>query len=160
MREREQKALKTVKNCMWWSVGVSMIPIVCVDMAAVAGVQIKMLADISKIYGIPFEKNRGKAAIASFGAFVVPHAAAFGTVASLFKAVPVVGAVAGGPAAAVFSWAYTWALGNMFIQHFESGGTFLNFNPEQVKEHFKAEFERGQKMAAAVVTGENSQVPV
>ena len=48
---------------------------------------------------------------------------------------------------AIFSGAYTWALGRVFIQHFESGGTFLNFDAEKVREHFKAEFEEGRKMA-------------
>lgn len=33
--------------------GGSMIPVVCLDMALVAGVQLKMLSDISKIYGVP-----------------------------------------------------------------------------------------------------------
>lgn len=152
MSEREHQATKTVKRYVWWSVGVSMIPVVCLDMAAVAGVQLKMLADISKIYDVPFEKNRGKAAVASFGAFVVPHAAAFGTVASMFKAVPVLGAMVGSPAAAAFSSAYTWALGNIFIQHFESGGTFLDFDPERAKGYFRAKFEEGQKMDAGLRT--------
>jgi len=29
--------------------------------------------------------------------------------------------------------AATYALGMVFIQHFSSGGTFLNFDPDQVK---------------------------
>jgi len=33
-----------------------------------------------------------------------------------------------------FSGAYAWALGKVFIQHFQSGGTFLDFDAEKVKE--------------------------
>jgi uncharacterized protein (DUF697 family) len=160
LSENEQKALKTVKNYMWWSMGAGLIPVPWVDLAAVAGVQLKVLAEISKIYDVPFQENRGKAAISSLVGFVLPHAMAFGAVGSLLKAIPVVGVLAGSPAMALFCGAYTWALGNVFIQHFESGGTFLNFKPEEVKEHFKAQFEEGRKVAATMETGEKPAVAV
>ena len=150
MSENEQKALKTIKHYMWWSMGAGLIPIPLVDMAAVSGVQLKMLAAISKIYGVEYKKNGGKAVIASLGGFVVPYAMSYGAVGSLLKAVPLVGALAGAPAMALFSAASAWALGKVFIQHFESGGTFLSFNPEQVKEYFRAQFEEGHKMAASM----------
>ena len=44
---------------------------------------------------------------------------------------------------ALFVAAYTWALGNVFIQHFEAGGTFLDFDPEKVREHFRTYFKEG-----------------
>jgi len=160
VREREQEARKVVKSYLWWAAGVSMIPLVCMDMAAVAGVQLKMLADISKIYDVPFEKNSGKVALTSLGAFFVPHAAAFGTVASMFKAIPVVGTMVGSPAAAVFSWGYTWAVGNVFIQHFETGGTFLNFDAEKLKEYFQAQFEEGRTMGSRAEKQEEPAVSV
>jgi uncharacterized protein (DUF697 family) len=153
MNKKEQEAHKTIKKYLWWSAGVSMIPWVCVDMYAVGGVQLKMIADISKIYEIPFSKNIGKVAIASLGGFAVPHAIAFGKALSLFKAVPIVGTMVGSPAAAVLSVAYTWALGNIFVQHFESGGTFLNFDSEKVREHFKSLLAESPKMAPVMETG-------
>jgi len=109
-----------------------------------------MVAEISKIYGVPFQENLGKAAIASVAGFVVPHAAATGTIGSLLKAIPGMGGIAGAPLTAVFAGAYSWALGNMFIQHFESGGTFLNFDPKRVKEYFKSQFEGAPKIAPPV----------
>lgn len=160
MSEKEQKALKTVKNYMWWSMGAGLIPVPWVDLAAVAAVQLKVLAEISKIYGVPFQESRGKAVISSLVGFVLPHAMAFGAVGSLLKAIPVVGVLAGAPAMALFCGAYTWALGNVFIQHFESGGTFLNFKPEEVKEYFKTQFEEGRKMAATMETEDKPAVAV
>lgn len=149
MIEKQQEAQQTVKRYMWFSAGAGLIPIHYLDWAAVSGLQLKMLAEISKIYDVPFQENLGKAAIASLAGFVVPHAAAFGTIGGVLKAVPGLGSIAGAPLMAVFSGAYAWALGNMFIQHFESGGTFLNFNPEQVREHFRAQFEKGRTIASA-----------
>ncbi|MDP2997829.1 MAG: DUF697 domain-containing protein [Bryobacterales bacterium] len=160
MSENERKALKTVKNYMWWSMGAGLIPVPWVDLAAVAGVQLKVLAEISKIYGVPFQENAGKAAISSLVGFVLPHAMAFGAVGSLLKAIPVVGVLPGAPAMGLFAGAYTWALGNVFIQHFESGGTFLTFAPEKVKEYFQARFEEGRKVAATMGTEPGTEVPV
>jgi uncharacterized protein (DUF697 family) len=141
MSLKQEQSLRTVKRYMWLSAGAGLIPIHYLDLAAITGVQLKMLADISKTYGVPFEENVGKAAIGSLGGFIVPHAAAAGTIGSLIKAVPGLGGVAGGPLTAAFAAAYAWALGNIFIQHFESGGTFLTFRPEKVRDYFKAQFE-------------------
>lgn len=146
MIEKQQQARETVKRYMWFSAGAGLIPIQFLDGLAVSGLQLKMLAEISKIYGVLFEQNLGKAAIAALPGFVIPHAAAFGALA---MAAPVL-AVAGAPLAAAFAAAYSWALGNVFIQHFESGGTFLSFNPEQVREYFRSQFAAGQEIARGV----------
>jgi uncharacterized protein (DUF697 family) len=64
--------------------------------------------------------------------------------------VPVVGTVLGGLSMSLFSGAATYAIGKVFIQHFEAGGTFLDFNPISVKEHFHALYEEGQSVAKEV----------
>jgi uncharacterized protein (DUF697 family) len=149
--ENELKASKTIKKYVWWSAGAGLIPIPFVDWAAVSGVQLKMIADLALIYDVPFRKDLVKSAIASLAGFVLPHALACGLVGTMFKAVPVIGFVAGGTAMSGLSGAYAWALGNVFVQHFESGGTFLDFDAEKVKEYFKAQFEEGKRVAAPTI---------
>jgi uncharacterized protein (DUF697 family) len=126
------------------------------DLAAVTSVQLKMLAEVAKIYGVPFNQTRGKAVVGSLIGSVVPAAVSFGVAGSLLKAVPVVGALAGAPAMVAFSGAATWGLGKVFIQHFESGGTFLDFNPDEVKEYFKSQYEDGRKMSTTMGTQEST----
>ena len=157
MTERETEALKVVKNHMWWSMGAGLIPVPVLDLAAVSGAQLKMLAEITKIYDVPFVENRGKAIIGSLLSFVLSHSLACGAVGSLVKAIPVVGALAGAPAMVAFSGASAWALGNVFIRHFESGGTLLDFDAEKAKEYYKAQFEEGQRVAAQ--EEEKTEVP-
>jgi uncharacterized protein (DUF697 family) len=157
--DKEQQAQKAITKYMWWSAGAGLIPIHYVDLTAVAAVQLKLLAEISKIYSVPFQENLGKAAIAALGGLVVPHAAAYRTVGSLLKQVPVIGVLAGAPAMVLFSAAYAWALGNLFVQHFESGGSLLNFNAEELKEHFRRLFERGWKIAVSLGRGAKGQPP-
>lgn len=137
MLDKQQLAQRAIKRYTWLSAGAGLIPILYVDGAAVAAAQLKMLAEISKIYEVPFQENLGKAAIAASACFILPHAAAWG---ALSKAIPGLN-ILGAPLAAAFAGGYSWVLGNMFIQHFESGGTFLNFEPERVREHFRAQFE-------------------
>ncbi len=148
MNPKEQAARKLVKNYMWWSMGAGLIPVPFVDLVAVSGVQLKMLGEISKIYGVEFQANRGKALIASLIGYAVPSTLSFGSVGSLLKAIPVVGPLVGAPSMVLFCGASTYALGKVFIQHFESGGTFLSFEPAKVKEHFQQEFQEGSKLAA------------
>jgi uncharacterized protein (DUF697 family) len=157
--EKEQTALRTVKRYMWWSMGAGLIPVPFLDLAAVSGVQLKMLADISKIYDFSFQKSRVKAVVGSLIGSAVPGAASYGAFASLCKTLPVVGTVGGTTTMVMLSGASTWALGKVFIQHFESGGTFLDFNPEEVKEYFKAQFEEGRKMASTMGPEKKAPAP-
>jgi uncharacterized protein (DUF697 family) len=157
--EKEERGLKTVKKYMWWSMGAGLIPVPILDLAAVSGVQLKMLADLSEIYDVPFEKSRVKAVVGSLIGSVVPGAVSYGAFGSLCKTLPVVGAVAGTTTMVLFCGASAWALGKVFIQHFESGGTFLDFNPEQVKDYFKAQFEEGRKMASTMGTEKKADAP-
>lgn len=157
MNDREKEALKIVKTHMWISAGVGLIPIPLVDLAAVAAVQLKVLSALSKHYGVPFTRNCGKAAIASLIGFVLPHALAFGATGSFIKLIPFVGSVSGVAWMGLFSGAYTWALGNIFIQHFESGGTFLDFNADRVKTHFQSHFAEGETIVKTMNKEKNTE---
>lgn len=146
MLEKHQQAIDVVKRYAWFSAGAGLIPVLYLDGVAVAGVQLKMLAEVSKIYGVPFQENLGKAAVASLACFILPHSAAFGALSQAVPGLSVVGA----PLAAAFAGVYSWATGNIFIQHFESGGTFLNFDAERFKEYFQSQFDTGRKLAPAL----------
>jgi hypothetical protein len=52
----------------------------------------------------------------------------------------------------IIGGASTYALGKVFIQHFESGGTFLDFDPEKVKEHFATLYKEGENIATTPKT--------
>src|SRR5262249_52323614 len=66
---------------------------------------------------------------------------------SAAKMIPFVGPLVGGLSMPLFSGAATYAIGQVFIQHFETGGTLLDFEPEKVREHFRREFAEGQGVA-------------
>lgn len=147
--DQSKQALATdlVKKYMWWSMGAGLIPVPFVDLAAVSGVQLKMLKDMSDMYGIKFSENRGKAIVGALLGSVVPNSLSYGGMSMLLKMIPVVGTLIGGLSMSLFSGAATYAVGKVFIQHFEAGGTFLDFNPETLKDYFFAKFEEGKVLA-------------
>lgn len=158
MTEKEQQAIKVVDRYMWWSMGAGLIPFPWLDMIAVSGVQLKMLAEISAIYDVPFQANRSKAIMGSLVGSIVPGAVSYGSAVTFLKGVPGVGLI-GAATMVLMSRATAWALGKVFIQHFESGGTFLDLDPDKVRDYFRTQFEEGRRMAGAMGTEKRAEYP-
>jgi uncharacterized protein (DUF697 family) len=149
---RDEAASKLVDRFSLWSGAAGLIPVPLVDIAAVGGVQLQMLRRLSEIYGVPFTDNRAKSLIASLAGSVLPASAASTTamgVASVLKAIPGVGTVIAASTMPVFSAGATWVIGKVFIQHFASGGTLLDFNPPDYREFIKAQKEKWNARSGA-----------
>lgn len=157
MSERESAALVTVSNYSRWAFAGGLIPIPLVDILTVTGIQIKMLSEVSKIYEIPFAENRAKSLVTALLGGIVPHNLSWGVMASLVKGIPYFGTAVGLASMSLFSGAATYAVGKIFVQHFESGGTFIDFSPATSMEEFKKHYEAGketlQKKRAAKKAG-------
>ena len=134
---RHQMAGHLVDRFALWSGAAGLIPVPAVDWVTVGGVQIQMLRRLSQIYEVAFSKNRGKALIASLAGSMVPASSASG-VASLAKSVPILGTLVSAFVMPVLSAGATYAIGRTFMEHFESGGTLLDFNPPDYRELIKA----------------------
>jgi uncharacterized protein (DUF697 family) len=106
-----------------------------------------MVHSIANKYEVPFSQNLVKSLIAALTGGVLSATTAT-SITSLVKMVPFIGQVAGFIGGAVMFGATSYAIGKVFIEHFESGGTFLDFEPENMKAHFQQLFEEGQKFAA------------
>ena len=66
-------------------------------------------------------------------------------IASLVKSIPIYGLVAGIMTTSVVGGASTYAVGKVFIQHFESGGTILTFDPKAVRTYYREQYQRGEE---------------
>jgi uncharacterized protein (DUF697 family) len=109
-----------------------------VDLAAIAGLQLQMLRRISQLYDIPFSKNRGKAVVASFAGTMIPASTGLG-VASIVKSVPVAGTAIGALTTPAVAVGATYVIGMAFVEHFERGGTLLDFEPPDYHEYIKSD---------------------
>jgi uncharacterized protein (DUF697 family) len=144
---RKAETDRMIRNHVYGSMGVGLIPLPVVDFLALTGIQVRLLYKLSKFYGVDFSKDRAKGIISALIGSFVPVAAA-GPLASMIKIVPVIGQTTGALTMLATGGACTYALGKVFVQHFESGGTFLDFNPERVRDYFAEQFKEGQKVAA------------
>lgn len=150
---QEVEALKVVRKYMYWSMGAGLIPIPMVDIAAVTGVQLKMLNEISKIYEVKFSENAGKNIIAALLGGITAGALTRSSFTSFIKGIPIIGLL-GSISMPLYSGATTWAVGKVFIQHFATGGTFLNFDPQKVKDYFADLYEQGKTVAKNMTSAE------
>ena len=141
--ETQVKAQGTVQRYVFWSMGAGLIPVPVADMVALLAIQLKMVSDLAGQYGQLFSKGAGKAFIASLVGGTLPVTVA-PTIASGVKAVPLLGTALGAVTMPVLAGASTYAVGKVFIQHFESGGTFLDFDPEEVRSYYAEQFEAGK----------------
>jgi len=137
---RDVVASRLVDRFALWSGVAGLIPVPIVDLVAVGGLQVQMVRRISQIYDVPFSDNRGKALIASLAGALIPTTSGIGA-ASVFKVVPVLGTIAAGFVMPALSAGATYAIGRAFVQHFESGGTLLDFNPPDYREFIRAQKE-------------------
>lgn len=160
---RHEIASKLVDRFSIWGGVAGLIPVPVVDVVAVGGLQLQMLRRLSQIYEVPFSDNSGKALIASLAGAMIPASSGVGA-ASVLKTIPVLGTIAASFVMPALSAGATYAIGKAFIQHFESGGTLLDFNPPDYREFIKAQKEMWDsrskaKVAASGAPGSSGAAP-
>jgi len=132
--DRYEPARAVVRRYAAGSAVVSLVPVPFLDLAGVAVVVGAMVRAIAKVYGVPFEKAAATAAISA-----VAGGAGSGWLGrrlgrAVLRAIPGAGAVAAValPAAAGAS---TYAIGRIFIAHFESGGSLKDLHADAAARH-------------------------
>jgi uncharacterized protein (DUF697 family) len=140
---RAETALQLVRDHLPWSAGAGIIPLPGIDLAALLAVQLRMLAKLAYLYEVPFREQAAKSVIASLLGVALPASFA-GGIASSVKTIPLVGTLFGIATLPALGAAATYAVGKVFITHFESGGTFLDLDPAAVEAHFRAEFAKAR----------------
>ena len=114
--------------------GGGLLPFPVVDSAIVLGTQIEMTRALSKLYNVEYSENIVRSIIGSLVGTI-------GTI-GVVKAIPGV-SILGGLTGSVTAAAATYALGKVFTQHFDQGGTLLTLDPVKSREFFEKEFQAG-----------------
>jgi uncharacterized protein (DUF697 family) len=143
---REERLEKLSKHHILASMGVGLVPLPLVDMAALMGIQLNLIRKLSAEYGILFKQDLGKSIISSLLGGILPMTVGIG-IASLIKFIPLIGYTTAAVTMPVMTGASTYAIYKVFVQHFEAGGTFLDLDPAKVKAYFSEQFAKGKKYA-------------
>lgn len=142
---RSEAANIIIRNHMVWSMGAGFIPVPIADFFAVGAIQLDMIRQLCKLYDEDFKEKQGKAIVSALTGSGLARLGA-----RAIKFIPGVGSVLGGITLAVLSGASTYALGEVFKKHFETGGTFLDFDVERLKKYYDEMFEKGKAKAEEV----------
>jgi uncharacterized protein (DUF697 family) len=138
---------KLVKHHMIAAFGAGLMPLPMVDFVAVSGVQLNLVRKVAAEFGMPFSKNAVTSIISALAGGAVPAIIA-PSIAGLVKLVPVVGYPLGAVSMPAAAAAMTYAVGNVFIRHFESDGTLLSFDIDSAREYFREMFQKGKFIAS------------
>jgi uncharacterized protein (DUF697 family) len=142
IKTKTNRADEIVEKHTVGSIFVGLVPFPWVDLVVLSGIQIDMLHSLTNLYDIEFSQNRGKSLLAALIGGCAPVSFS-GNVFSWIKTIPVYGQLMGMASMSLFGGASTYAVGKVFIQHFESGGTFLTFEPQKVADYYAQQFKLG-----------------
>jgi len=135
------RAGQSIKHHRLAAAAAGALPTPWVGWAALAGVQLNLLRCLANIYGVEFSAQIGKSAIGA----LVGSDLSIGVALGLAKALPGPGLITSMASGGLLGAASTYALGKVFVQHFESGNTFLTFDPEKVRAYYARQYEQGKE---------------
>jgi predicted flap endonuclease-1-like 5' DNA nuclease/uncharacterized protein (DUF697 family) len=125
--QRLAEARNLTRRYVLITTGLALLPIPVVDIAALAAIQIKLVHDLAHLYEVPFESKIAKPLLTSL---LSCGGVSFGGIAlmSLGLSVPGLRTLVGGGFSGSLAGT-TLATSEIFIRHFEAGGTLTDFDP-------------------------------
>ncbi len=137
---RQPEAEGIVHRYILWSAGGGLIPFAGVDALALTAIQVLMVRSLCELYETPFKQELVRSVVTALVGSLTP---------TYLKSYPGLGTLVGVVTGPAFYSASTYAVGKVFVQHFESGGTLLTFDPAKMKEYFRQYYEALPVPAAA-----------
>jgi uncharacterized protein (DUF697 family) len=145
---KSAEASKIVRNYTLGSAATGLVPVPLVGSGLHVGIQILMLRKLAKLYDVEFSEQRANAIIGVLAGFSLPAAGA-----SLLQMIPGAGPLLMFVGGITLPPASTYALGKVFIKHFESGGTFLTFDESRAKKDYDDELKEGKRVVEQSYAG-------
>ena len=146
---RLSEAQNIVKANIITSMASGLIPVPLFDMISLTNIQFHLIQTLAEHYQIPAD-NINKSLITSLVSGSLPVISILG-LGSFMKSIPGIGSLAGSGSVAIISGAVAYAVGQVFIRHFEQGGTLEDFNPDSAKEYFSEQFKAGKLIASELI---------
>ena len=122
LAKRQAQARAIVARHAAYSAVGGFLPLPVASVAGITTIIIRMVKMLSNLYGVPFERDRARAIIVGLVGGTVPTGFATVATSTLFFVVPS-GALMGLVVSSFTAIACTRSIGQIFIEHFESGAT-------------------------------------
>lgn len=138
MSDLQGKVEKIIEEHVLWSMGAGAVPLPIVDVVSVSAVQLDMLEELCKAYGVEYSENTASNIITAIAGGTFAK-----LVSSAIKAIPILGSWIGGVSMVVLSGASTYAMGQAFVRQLETGSTLDSFDIKDLRVWFQKQFDRG-----------------
>lgn len=153
------EAEKIICRSALTAMSTSLVPILIVEELALVTINLKLINRLSKLYGVEFKEDIARNIIISMTGVVTSILGA-GIIGSAVLAVlPGIGLPLSIFSASSWFGCCTYAMGHMFINHFEQGGDFLNANLDVMTKDFKTAFQSSREWLAGKIRGGNAAQP-
>ena len=116
---RRWLARKIVERHKTYAAVGGLFPLPVVNIAGVTAIIMRMVKQLSDLYGVPFERDRTRSAIIGLVGGAVPTGLGAATASTLAFAVPA-SALVGLAVSAITAGTLTRGIGLVFVEHFES----------------------------------------
>ena len=140
LQNRHDVAQSIVKTHMIAGTSLALLPVPIFDLAALTGTQLSLLRSLSKHFDVDFDEQKGKALLTSLVSGAVPLLTVVG-LSSFAKLIPGIGTIGGSISMTVLASSLIYATGQVFVRHFEQGGTLADFQSKYWKSFFMQQFE-------------------
>jgi len=129
--------------CQWASV-VGFIPLQIIDVLSISAVQAKMVHSLCQIYGKDFEHEALSSILSGLIGGSVTGLVSQSLVGSLIRNIPVVGGTMSILTLPAVSYATTYAVGAVFIRHFEKNLSMSELSFDEIEDFFIEQFKKGK----------------
>ncbi|MDR0943659.1 MAG: DUF697 domain-containing protein [Ruminococcus sp.] len=126
-----------IRQHVYASAGVGLIPIPFVDVLGSAGVQLNMMKKLSEFYKVDFNEKLAKKIIIALCGGIIPAILTPG-IKGIVKCIPIVGLPLVAATVPLLEATSTYGMARVLCSHFEKGGNFVNFNVNIAKDEFAA----------------------
>jgi len=146
------EAERIIRSSVYTAMGIGIVPIPFFNVAAVTASSLVMIRRLSELYGVEFKEGIAKKILTSVAG------AGFGVLASApvesaMRFVPVIGLPLTIATKPVLNGMTTYAIGRMFVTHFERGGSFVGANMDEMKSDFSSAFKNSREWLGDTIKG-------
>lgn len=140
---RRSEADAIVKRYAYYGSGVGLLPVPFAEVLTVNAMQYSMIKKLASCYDLPFKEQWVKSLVSSLLSGVVSASVIYGPITNALTLMTGFGWFMRAGISLSVSGAVTMALGKLFIDHFEQGGSLLDLDVEQSKAQLKGELAMG-----------------
>lgn len=146
------KVEKAIRDSVYASMGIGIVPLPLFNVAAVTGSNLNLARKLSDLYGVEFKEGVAKKIIiamtgASAGVLASP------IVETALIGLPLIGLPLAIGTKPILNGTATYAIGRMFVTHFERGGSFIGANVDAMKEDFSAAYKNSREWLGNAISG-------